>query len=50
MKIKNVNIIAIAKVAKILYIINLGDKHGWTISNSYLKIAKNSKLINIKKY
>ena len=47
---KNVDKIAMAKVAKILGVIDLESKHSWAISNSDIDAVGNLRLIGIKKY
>ena len=47
---ENTNKTAIAKVAKVLSAINFGNKHSWAINNADIDVAKNLRLIGIKKY
>lgn len=48
--IENINITVIAEIAKVLSIINLGNKYNEAISNTDIDTAKNLGLIDIKKY
>lgn len=48
--IKNINKTLVAKVIKILNIINLKNKYGQAISNDNININKNLRLTNTKKY
>lgn len=48
--IENANKIVIAKVAKILSVINFDNKYNWAINNANIDIAEDLKLTGIKKY
>lgn len=50
MAIGNANKIVIAKVAKILSVINFDNKYNWAINNANIDIAEDLKLTGIKKY
>lgn len=48
--IENIGITAMAKIAIVLSIINLGNKHSRVISNGHINRTKNLGLTNIKNY
>ena len=48
--IKNTDKTAMTEVAKMSNAINFGSKYNWVISNTNIDVARNLKLINIKKY
>ncbi len=48
--LENVNKTAIAEVAKVSNVIDLGSKYSWAISNTDINIAGDLGLTGIKKY
>lgn len=48
--LKNADKTAIVEVAKVLNSIDLSNEHSWVISNADINIARDLKLIDIKKY
>lgn len=47
---ENIDKISIAKVAKVLNVINLSSKYSWAISNIDINITRDLELTDIKKY
>lgn len=48
--IENIDKTAVAKIAKVLNVIDFDKKHKWAINNNDMDATKDLKVIGIKKY